>query len=180
MHAEKRFQEALDELDDPALTAELPKNTAKKRWFIVPAVLLLVCVLVWWMIGEMIGYTTYSRMQSKCANAHTFANVCMEWEKDGNTLQSGIWRVQPGESEFEAYVLHYYSDAKGGWYGLVLDREGKIEYALYSEVEIPSEYLAQPPDYETQMKLLDSHFASKRKKAVAVWYSDDSRNTRRD
>ncbi len=180
MDGEKRFQEALDELDEPAPEAEIPRRSVKKRWFIVLAVLILVFVLGWWLIGEMLGYTTYSRMQTKCANAHTFANVCMEYEKDGNTLQSGIWHIQPGKSGFEDYVLRLYSSSEGEWYGLVLDKDGKIEYALNSEVEIPSEYLTHPPDYEEQMALLDSHFAFRRKKAVAVWYTDDSRNTMRD
>jgi hypothetical protein len=132
------------------------------------------------MIGEMIGYTTYSRMQTKCSNAHVFAKVCMEWEKEGNKLESGIWQIEPGNSAFEDYILRYDSNAQGEWFGLVLDRNGQIEYALNSEVEIPREYLTHPPVYEEQMPLLDSHFAFRRKKAVAVWYTDDSKNTMSD
>ena len=62
----------------------------------------------------------------------------------------------------------------------MLDRDGQIEYALNSEVEIPREYLTNPPVYEEQMALLDSHFAFRRKKAVAAWYTDDSKNTVND
>lgn len=158
-----------------------PKKRFKKRYVMIPAAVLLCMIFgCWWIIGEMIGYTTYSRMQSKCSNAHSFAKVCMAWEKEGNTLESAIWQIEPGNSAFEDYVLRWYDGSEGEWFGLVLDKNGEIEYALNSEVEIPREYLTHPPVYEEQMALLDSHFAFRRKKAVAVWYADDSKNTVND
>ena len=79
-----------------------PKKRFRKRFVIIPAVILLVILVGgWWMIGEMIGYTTYSRMQTKCSNAHVFAKVCMQWEEEGNELTTGIWNIQPGHSDFE-------------------------------------------------------------------------------
>ena len=170
-----------NEPDDQLLNEEAaPKKRFKKRFVIILAAVHLCIVGCWWLIGEMLGYTTYSRMQTKCSNAHVFAKVCMEWEKEGNKLESGIWQIEPGNSAFEDYILRYDSNAQGEWFGLVLDRNGQIEYALNSEVEIPREYLTHPPVYEEQMALLDSHFAFRRKKAVAVWYTDDSKNTMSD
>lgn len=168
-------------LDEQILSEEtVPQKRFKKRFVIIPAAVLFVIVGCWWMIGEMLGYTTYSRMQTKCSRAHSFAKVCMQWQEEGNELTPGIWNIQRGHSDFEDYVLQYYSNSEGEWYALVLNQDGAIEYTLNSEVEIPQEYLTHAPDYEEQMALLDSHFAFRRKKAVGAWYTDDSKNTLND
>ena len=170
-----------NELTEQLTEEQAPRKRFKKRYVIIPAVILLVILVGgWWLIGEMLGYTTYSRMQTKCSRAHVFAKVCTQWEEEGNELTSGIWKVEPGHSDFEDYVLQYDSDAEGEWYALVLDKDGGIEYTLNSESEIPKEYLTHAPDYEEQMALLDSHFAFRRKKAIGAWYTDDSKNTLND
>lgn len=168
------------DFDDAPERAADPRNKRWKRVLAVTAaVLLLLCVAVWWLIGEMLGYTTYSRMQSKCARAHSFANTAELWIESGHKAQTGIYRVSD-DGAFGSFVLQYFADAEGDWFGLVLDADGKIEYALYSDVRIPERYLAAPPVYEEHMALLDSHFAFRRRRAVAVWYADDSGNTLND
>lgn len=189
MDWKQQFQDALDEADtsdgEPRIIGQsdilftepsLPWKAKRMRFIAIPGILILFLIFVWWMVGEMLGYTAYARMKSHCGMAHQFAKACNTLAADGMTLEPGIWQIQRGESEFQDGILRYCSNAEGGWYGLALDADGAIAYTLYSQEEIPAQYLTIPPDGEEQMALLDSHFAFRRRKAVAVWYTDDSRN----
>ena len=149
------------------------KKRFRKRLLISVIILVVLAVGGWFMIGFMLKYTTYARMKTMVSRAHSFASVVQEWEDRGKEIESGIWRVDEKDGDFNKFVVYYFGDYKDEWFGLVLDDAGEIRYTMYSKVEIPEEYLQDPPDYEEQFALLDSFFAFKRRKAIAVWDPDN-------
>ena len=165
--AEPTLEQAIMEAE------QIEKKKAKKLAVILPVAMLIVAVAGWFLLGTMWNYTAHSQMETRISRAHTFANVVHEWTDRGKEIESGIWRVQVSEDPFEKFVMYYFGDAKGHWFGLALDEDGNIRYTLYSEKEIPEEYLTNPPDYEEQYALLTSHFFFKKKKTVAVWTPED-------
>ena len=159
------------------LLVEKQERKFKKRYVIFPAVIFVVLIGVWLLHGFRLRGKTPERMQAMCNQAHTFAMICEQWEGRGHELESGVYRVEPkSEDGFIEYLDYYFGDAEGEWFALKLDASGQIEYTLYSQKEIPEDALNTPPVYEEQYKLLDSLFSFNRKKTVAAWYADDSKN----
>lgn len=163
------------DFDNAPERAADPRNKRWKRVLAVTAaVLLLLCVAVWWLIGDMLGYTTHSRMESLCADACSFANMTEQWEKQsGHPVQNGIYTFSDADDAFTSFAIAYLNGHRADkWYGIVSDADGEIVYTMCSNSRIADEYLTTPPDREKQTALLDSHFSFRRKKAVGVWYAD--------
>lgn len=152
------------------------KQRIRRILITVSAVLVLLGIGIWWLIGEMLGYTTYARMKSLCADAQSFARMTEQWkEQSGHPVQTGIYTFSDTDDAFTNFAIthlniHRTSDK---WYGIVLAEDGEIVYTMCSNSTIPGEYLRTPPDREEQTALLESHFSFRRKQAVGVWYADD-------
>ncbi|MCR5717925.1 MAG: hypothetical protein K6F80_02690 [Oscillospiraceae bacterium] len=157
----------------------LARKRFRKRLLIAAIVLLVLLIGGWFLTGFMLKYTTHSRMERMISRAHSFANVVHEWTDRGNPIESGIWHISGRDDaltntdkktdNFDKFAVYYLSGSGKEWFGLVLDEKGNVRYTLYSRSEIPEEYLQNPPDYDEQYKLLDSYFAFRRKKTIAVW-----------
>ena len=156
---------------------EKQERKFKKRYVIFPVIILVVLIGVWLLHGFRLRGKTQERMQAMCNQAHTFAMICEQWADRGHELESGVYRVEAkSDDDFIRYLDYYFGDAEGEWFALKLDASGQIEYTLYSRKEITEDALNTPPVYEEEYKHLDSLFGFNRKKTVAAWYADDSKN----
>ena len=157
---------------------EQHENRVKKRvkfQLILAGILLVLAGVAWFLFTGPLGKPAEERMDLLCSRAHSFAMIAEQWESRGNELGSGVWQVKDEEG-FPSYLLYYFEDSKKHWFGLALDADGEIVYTLYSQNEIPEELLDTPPDRDEQIKRLSSHFQFNRRKAVGIWYADESLN----
>ncbi len=152
---------------------EKQQKRFKKRYVIVPAVLVVLAAGIWFLLGTLWNYTAHSQMESRISKAHSFALVTQQWQERGNEIETGIYHVDANEGEFNKFVEYYFGGSEGDWFGLVLGDDGEIEYTMYSRNEIPEECLQTPPDFDEQNKLLRSHFFFKKKQVIAVWTPED-------
>ncbi len=167
----------------------MPQNPAEKideaekkyvrRYIRIRLILVTLSVVLaavaWFLFTGPLGKPAEERMDLLCSRAHSFAMVAEQWESRGNELESGIWQVKDEEG-FPAYLLYYFEDSQNDWFGLALDADGEIAYTLYSTQEIPEDALQKPPVRDEQISLLSSHFQFNRRKAVGIWYADESLN----
>ena len=156
---------------------EKERKHYRRMAVIIPIVTFLMAVAVWFAAGVIRIRHAEERMAARISRAHSFATIVHEWTDRGKEIESGIYRVNDTDGDFNKFLLYYFSDAKDDWFGLALDEDGNIRYTLYSEREIPEEYLQNPPDQDEQYAVLKSHFLFKSKKTVAVWEPESDSGT---
>ena len=157
MNSMNDYQE-LDFSENPEISARKKSNYKKLVIFIISLLALFGIGLG--LCNIAIGYTAHSRYETLLCRAEIVYNASENWQEEGNRLETSSGNLR--NAPFSKYV----SDE--GYYAIVCDEQGNLQYALYSVKKIKT--LSQP-DKEQEYRKLKNIF--QRNSAVAVYPPED-------
>lgn len=131
---------------------EQPK-IRRKTIVIAVSVLAVLFVIGYYVYSCMLGYAAHSRYETLCVQAQIIYAAAEAWEQQGNSLTTHISKFKT-EGNYFSFFLQGYCDYDG-WYAIVCDAEGNLDYVLYSREKIKEKRM-QKPDRDEEMKRLRS------------------------
>lgn len=127
---------------------EKAENAQKKKFCKIAVIALLVIVII---IAEAyvsaFRYTAHSKYETLQGNAKSVWYSAKLWQEDGHDLKTQSGKLT--DAEFSKY----FSDDK--YYAIVCDKQGNLQYALYSKKKIKNLNL---PDREKEFEKLNNPF----------------------
>ena len=161
----------IKETETPDFESAPDHQKKRRKWLaIIIVAVVLLCVGCWWMIGEMFGYTANARLKTLEGHATAVCKTAALYTAAGNTLSTGTFQIGSGEDPFDAFLQQYNGGELTDLYcALICDADGCVMYVLCSEKPIDTAYLTAPPDRQSQLELMRSHFDSRRKQAVGCY-----------